>query len=194
MKLISLLCLALFISAALFAQWDDPSYPGESLAFQATHTTTARLNIRAGPSTDSPLVTTLEAGTSVQALETGPQAAIGGTIAPWVRVVTSDGYTGWCFSGFLTAVAAAPAIPPIELAPGVVPLLLAGPGVLPPAAPVAVSALPPAVPAAANVPPPPEAENGTLLTGLPWVWIALAGGVLIGAAGMAAAMSRRKAK
>jgi len=157
--------------------------PSDALnAFQATHTTSARLNVRSGPSTDSPLLTTLEAGTVVQVLETGPQASIGGTIAPWVRVLTKDGYTGWCFSGFLvTAAAAVPASPLIELAPGIVPLPLAGPG-----------ALPPAVPVAASVLPLPEVESGALLANLPWVWFALAGGVLVGAAVLAAALSRRR--
>ena len=157
--------------------------PSDALnAFQATQTTSARLNVRSGPSTDSPLLTTLEAGTVVQVLETGPQASIGGTIAPWVRVLTGDGYTGWCFSGFLvTAIAAGPAVPAAELAPGVVPLPLAGPGALPPAAPAAVA-----------MPPLPEAESGTLLAGLPWVWFALAGGVLLVAAALAIALRKRK--
>ena len=147
--------------------------------FLATHTTSARLNVRSGPSTDAALVTTLEVGTAVQVLETGPQASIGGTIAPWVRVATRDGYTGWCFSGFLvTAAAAVPAAPP--LAPGVVPRPLAGPGALPPAAPVA-----------APVPPPPETESaGRSLP--PWMFVA-AGGVLFGALILALAAKKRKA-
>ena len=152
--------------------------------FHATHTTSARLNVRSAPSTDAVLVTTLETGTAVQVLETGPQASIGGTIAPWVRVVTRGGYTGWCFSGFLvTASAAVPAAPPVELAPGVVPLLLAGPGVLPPPPPVAVPPLPP------------ETESGA---DLPWLPLALAGGALFVAAALAAALvtalRRRKAR
>ena len=148
--------------------------------FQATHTTSARLNVRSGPSTDADLLTTLEAGTAVQVLETGPQASIGGAIAPWVRVVTRDGYTGWCFSGFLITAAAVPAGAPLELAPGLVPLPLAGPGVLPPAR----------EPAAHAAPPLPEAESGT---GLPWVWLALAGGVLTVAAVLAVLLGKRKA-
>jgi len=148
--------------------------------FQTTHTTSARLNVRSGPSTASPLLTTLEAGTAVQVLETGPQAYIGGTIAPWVRVVTRDGYTGWCFSGFLVTAAAMPAGVPLELAPGVVPLPLAGPGVLPPVQELAIHAVLPL----------PEAESGT---GLPWLWLLLAGGVLVGAAVLAAVLSRREA-
>ena len=173
-----------FLSFALFSeephgQYTDIPPPDALNGFLATHTTSARLNVRSGPSTGAALVTTLEAGTAVQVLETGPQAYIDGTIAPWVRVVTRGGYTGWCFSGFLVMAAAVPAGAPLELAPGVVPLPLTGPGALPPVQEFAIlTALP-------------EAGNGA---GLPWVWFALAGGVLAGAAVLAAALGRRKAR
>ena len=74
-------------------------------AFQATNMTTARLNIRNNPNITAPLVTTLELGTEVQVLETGSLATIGEITAPWVRVLTANGFIGWCFSGFLEVVA-----------------------------------------------------------------------------------------
>jgi len=77
---------------------------GLTLAFRATHTTTARLNVRDNPATTAPLVTTLELGTEVQMLETGSLAIIGEITAPWIRVLSAGGFTGWVFSGFLEAI------------------------------------------------------------------------------------------
>ena len=75
--------------------------PVDMSGFYATHTTTARLNIRNNPNITAPLVTTLELGTEVQILETGSIATVGGITAPWVRVLTANGFIAWCFSGFL---------------------------------------------------------------------------------------------
>jgi len=73
--------------------------------FQASHTTTARLRLRDSPSTASQIVTTLDLGTEVQILETGAEATIDGITALWVRVLSANGFTGWCFSGYLEAIA-----------------------------------------------------------------------------------------
>ena len=69
--------------------------------FQASHRTTAYLRLRENPGTTSPIITTLDSGTEVQLLEIGPTAFIGVAIAPWVKVTSADGDTGWCFSGYL---------------------------------------------------------------------------------------------
>ena len=84
--------------------------PVDMSGFYATHTTTARLNIRNNPNITAPLVTTLELGTEVQILETGSIATIGEITAPWVRVLSADGFIGWCFSGFLEAIAVEAAV------------------------------------------------------------------------------------
>jgi len=76
----------------------------DALGFQASHRTIADLRIRENPGTASPILTTLDIGTEVQLLEIGPTAFIGIAIAPWVKIVSSDGYTGWCFSGYLEVI------------------------------------------------------------------------------------------
>jgi len=84
---------------------DIPPPDGVTLAFRATHTTTARLNVRDNPTTTAPLVTTLELDAEVQILETGYTETIGDITAPWIRILSADGFTGWVFSGFLETVA-----------------------------------------------------------------------------------------
>jgi len=84
--------------------------------FETSHATTARLRIRDNPATDSPIVTTLDAGAQVQVLETGPVATIGEVTAPWVRLLAVNGFTGWAFPGFLESTAA-PAEPEIHEPP-----------------------------------------------------------------------------
>ena len=91
--------------------------PGTDMSsFQTSHTTADRLRVRDDPATDSLIVTTLDADAEVQVLETGPVETIGGTTAPWVRVLTANGFTGWAFSGFLESTAA-PAEPEIHEPP-----------------------------------------------------------------------------
>ena len=83
---------------------DFPPPDGVTLAFRASHRTTARLHVRESPTTAANIVTTLDLGAEVQILETGSQETIGGVTAPWVRVLAANGYTGWSFAGFLEAV------------------------------------------------------------------------------------------
>jgi hypothetical protein len=79
--------------------------PADMSGFSADRRTTDRLRLRDNPATASLIVTTLDSGTEVQVLETGPSAVIDGITAPWVRVLSADGYTGWCFSGYLEEIA-----------------------------------------------------------------------------------------
>jgi len=82
--------------------------PGVGMAgFETSHMTTARLRVRDDPDTDSLIVTTLDTGAEVQVLETGPVETIGETTAPWARVLTASGFTGWAFSGSLEPIALA---------------------------------------------------------------------------------------
>lgn len=74
-------------------------------SFFASHRTITRLRVRENPSTTSPIVTTLDSGTEVHILGMGPIDTIDGITASWKKILTSDGYTGWCFSGFLERVA-----------------------------------------------------------------------------------------
>ena len=80
---------------------DYPPPEGANLAFRAGHKTIDRLRVRENPDTASAIVTTLDTGTHVQLLETGTTETIGGITAPWVKVQSENGFTGWAFSGYL---------------------------------------------------------------------------------------------
>ena len=68
---------------------------------QSRSQTTDRLRVRENPDTGSAVVTTLDTGTEVQILETGTEETISGITAPWVKVLSENGFTGWAFSGYL---------------------------------------------------------------------------------------------
>jgi hypothetical protein len=67
----------------------------------ATHITVDNLRLRAHSDISAEIITTLKKGTHVQILDTGKTETIDGIIAPWVKVQSLNGYTGWCFSGYL---------------------------------------------------------------------------------------------
>jgi hypothetical protein len=69
--------------------------------FVATHITTVNLRLRENQNMADRVITTLSNGTTVQVLEIGTVATIDGITAPWVWVLSSTGYTGWCFGGYL---------------------------------------------------------------------------------------------
>lgn len=69
--------------------------------YKTTHRVLENLRLREAADTNSKVVTTLPKDTEVQVLETGSTATINGITAPWVKVVSNSGYTGWCFSGYL---------------------------------------------------------------------------------------------
>jgi hypothetical protein len=66
-----------------------------------THITTESLRLREKATAASPTVAILNKGFIIQVLETGENATIDGVTAPWVKVATTDGTIGWCFSGYL---------------------------------------------------------------------------------------------
>jgi hypothetical protein len=72
--------------------------------YVATHRTLDNLRLRDTASTSAKLVTTLPKGTEVQVIETGPATTIDGISAHWVRVTSGNGYTGWCFGGYLEGI------------------------------------------------------------------------------------------
>ena len=80
---------------------DFPPPEGVSFSFNPTHKTTDRLRVRENPDTASAIVITLDTGTHVQLLETGASETIGEITAPWVKVLSENGFTGWAFSGYL---------------------------------------------------------------------------------------------
>ena len=84
---------------------DYPPPEGAILAFRVSHKTTDRLRVRENPDTSSAIVTTLDTDTQVQLLETGATETIGGITAPWVKVLSENGFTGWAFTGYLEPLA-----------------------------------------------------------------------------------------
>ena len=72
------------------------------LEFQKTHITTDNLRLRERSSANSPTIIILPKGVDVQVIGIDEfETTIDGITAPWVRVTTSDGIVGWCFSGYL---------------------------------------------------------------------------------------------
>jgi hypothetical protein len=79
--------------------------PLDMAGYTTSHITLDNLRLRDSPDTSAAVVTTLLQGADVQILETGAAATIDGITAPWVKVLSSSGYTGWCFSGYLEPIA-----------------------------------------------------------------------------------------
>ena len=71
--------------------------------FRATHEVSDSLRLRLDQSRDTGVIMTLVAGSKVHVLEVGNAELIDGINANWVKVLTEDGYVGWCFSGYLVA-------------------------------------------------------------------------------------------
>jgi len=64
----------------------------------------SNLRLRSAPDTSkNNIIATIPQGGRVEVLETGKTVKIDGINAPWYRVKTTDGTTGWVFSGYLTA-------------------------------------------------------------------------------------------
>jgi hypothetical protein len=69
--------------------------------YKATHKVTENLKVRITPDLSSKVPAILETGTELQILEYGSVFTVGNITAPWVKVLTYAGDTGWCFSGYL---------------------------------------------------------------------------------------------
>jgi len=69
--------------------------------FTPTHRATDNLRLRDTANTSAKIVTTLLKDTEVQVIETGTSTTINDITANWVKVISSTGFTGWCFSGYL---------------------------------------------------------------------------------------------
>ena len=110
--------LVLALAAALLvavtpalAQGDGP--PVGSMVMVA-NTDGQRLNLRAGPTADQPIVTRLPAGEVLTV--TGPGRTVGATL--WVPVKTAAGQPGWVSAEYVVLLAApSPAAPSVAEAP-----------------------------------------------------------------------------
>jgi len=66
-----------------------------------THYADNNLRLRYGDNLSSPTITVLPQYTALRVIETGKTEEIDGVAAPWTKIVTQTGYTGWCFSAYV---------------------------------------------------------------------------------------------
>ena len=69
--------------------------------FPATHVTTENLKIRTDQNLNAETVVIIKKDAKVRVKEWGNNVTIDGKTARWARVYTSDGFEGWCYSGYL---------------------------------------------------------------------------------------------
>ena len=82
--------------------------------FDATHRTTDNLRLHSEPAISGEVIATIPRLGAVRQIETGPITTIDRITAPWVKVLSANGYMGWCFSGYLEAIAIPALIENIE--------------------------------------------------------------------------------
>jgi len=68
--------------------------PIDMSSYRPTHRVTDNLRLRDSANTTSLIVTTLPKNTEVQVIETGANTTINNITAPWVKVISSTGFTG----------------------------------------------------------------------------------------------------
>jgi len=79
--------------------------PIDMSSYRPTHRVTENIRLRDYSNTSSLIVTTLQKDTEVHVIETGTSSTINNINAPWVLIISSTGFTGWCFSGYLEEIA-----------------------------------------------------------------------------------------
>jgi hypothetical protein len=66
-----------------------------------THYVTDNLRLRNAAALSSLTITILPKYTALRIIETGKSETIDGITAPWIKIASQTGYTGWCFSGYV---------------------------------------------------------------------------------------------
>lgn len=66
-----------------------------------THYTSDYLRIRKDYNLNSQIITVLEPNMGVELVEKGKKDTIDGITSNWVKVIAANGYSGWCFAGYL---------------------------------------------------------------------------------------------
>ena len=66
-----------------------------------THYTSDYLRIRKDYDLNSQIITVLEPNMGVELVEKGKKDTIDGITSNWVKVIAANGYSGWCFAGYL---------------------------------------------------------------------------------------------
>jgi hypothetical protein len=69
--------------------------------YKTTHIVTANLNLMLRPDNTALVSAILSEDTAVQILEEGNIAIVNDITARWVRIISSEGISGWCFGGYL---------------------------------------------------------------------------------------------
>lgn len=90
MKRVMVILAWLSVLTSLYAQ----SYTYELYA-------SANLKLRELPSLQSSVITILPKYTTLHLISEGSSQTIDGISAKWINVETQNGYTGWCFSGYV---------------------------------------------------------------------------------------------
>lgn len=70
-------------------------------ALPFTHYTSDYLRLRSEANISAQIITVLEPNLGVEIVERGRKETIDNISAEWVKVIGANGYTGWCFSGYL---------------------------------------------------------------------------------------------
>lgn len=66
-----------------------------------THYTSDYLRIRNDYNLNSQIITVLEPNMGVEIIANGKKETIDGITSNWVKVIAANGYSGWCFAGYL---------------------------------------------------------------------------------------------
>lgn len=82
------LCILFFVTSLLY-----------SLPY--THYTSDYLRIRNDYNLNSQIITVLEPNMGVEIIAKGKKETIDGIKSNWVKVISANGYVGWCFAGYL---------------------------------------------------------------------------------------------
>lgn len=75
--------------------------PPDDYVFPATHFTTDNLRLRDRPDLNGKLITTLSKNTRVKLIGFIKDDTIDDKTGDWVKIVSENGYMGFCFSGYL---------------------------------------------------------------------------------------------
>jgi hypothetical protein len=118
MKLLFIFMLVIFLSCGNKSQNDDnnPVIHGEvpeentnDIANdfnenRMTHYVSDNLRLRDGDNLSSRVIATLPQYMALRIIETGRTDEIDGITAPWIKIVSQTGSTGWCFSGYVSQI------------------------------------------------------------------------------------------
>lgn len=118
MKLLFIFMFVIFLSCGNKSQNDDnnPVIHGEVPEENAndiandfnenrmTHYVSDNLRLRDGDNLSSRVIATLPQYMALRIIETGRTDEIDGITAPWIKIVSQTGSTGWCFSGYVSQI------------------------------------------------------------------------------------------